>query len=140
MTMTRANSGEYFTVSGVKKLEEGYEITYKKGGKDEKITLTKEQIIHEYLFLKRVTNGEGDHSFQRIPDIIQEMDTSSAGIGGTADSTFSGDHIAPNDSRNIFGGSKNFPMTRRNKITDTLNKTKKKNKKNKKKSGKKSKK
>lgn len=104
-------------------------ISYLDGKIKSKIQIDKKNI-DRYKFIMKNDRLFYEKYTKVTPDfIINEMDTAVAGVGGTADSQFSGDFYAPNDARNIFGTkNKKMPIVRRNKITDTFTKTKKKKK------------
>jgi len=104
-------------------------IHYLEGKIKKKINISENNISH-YKFLQKTNNLFYKKYTEVNPnDLINEMDTSSAGIGGTA--TDPGVYEIPHadgDHRNVTDHQ--FPMTRRSKITDTfLNKKKKKKKK-----------
>jgi hypothetical protein len=103
-------------------------IHYIEGKIKKKINIS-ENNISNYKFLQK-TNNLFYKKYKEITpnDLISEMDTGDAGIGGTSESpgSYSIDY-ADGDNRNVVGNQ--FPMTRRSKITDTFTKSKKKKKK-----------
>ncbi len=104
-------------------------IHYLEGKIKKKINIS-ENNISQYKFLQKTNNLFYKKYTEVNPnDLIHEMDTGDAGIGGTA--TDPGSYEIPyadGDNRNVVGNQ--FPMTRRPKITDTFLKKKKKKKSN----------
>ena len=104
-------------------------------GKNKRRQQITENSLKDYLFIERTTNLFYK-TFKEVESstIIKEMDTSGAGIGGTATDMGapSSDTYATGDARNMFGSygkDKKMSMIRRNKITDGINTPKKKAKK-----------
>jgi hypothetical protein len=119
VSMTRRGSGVFRKLSQAVRVDEGIEVTYDDNYLDKTLVI-KEEHMEDYVFLKRFNKELKFNPF----NIIKEMDTGGAGIGGTADSTFSSDFYAPGDARvpNAIGSKKKkkTPMIRRPKIEDQI--------------------
>lgn len=127
---------KYNMILNLESTDDSIIITYVEDKIKKKIKLS-ESNINNYNFIQRTKNlFYKKYNKISVNDIISEMDTGDAGIGGTATTAgvYEIDH-AEGDNRMPYGG---FPVTRRPKITDTFLGKKKKKKKKKGKKNKKS--
>jgi len=131
---TQINEHKYkLLINIIKESDDSLIINYIDDNIKKKITLKEEKILSNYRFIEKTKNLYYKKYIPVDPKglIINEMELADAGIGGTAENQFSSDFYAPNDARNILSGNKTPPIIRRNKITDTITKSKKKIKKKK---------
>lgn len=119
----------YNLVLEVNKTDNQYIVTYLEG-KINKKEIIDENNIKNYSFLQKTNNYfYKKYKPVSITEIIKEMDTSAAGVGGASDSQFSSDFYAKGDARNLFGKNSKPPIIKRPQIKDTFMKTEKKKKK-----------
>jgi hypothetical protein len=118
----------YKLLLSLESINNDYIITYVDDKINKRNVISKNNL-NKYVFLER-TKNKFYKKYNKIDPLtlVKEMDTGDVGIGGTADSTFSGDFYAPDDARNIFGGNKKPPIVKRPDITDQITKKKKKKK------------